>query len=114
MHELGIVFHIIKEVKQVAEENGCMLISKVSLNIGEVSTVVPYYLEDCWKWAVDKEDMMRGCVLEINTIDALTHCEGCGRDYPTIKYGKTCPHCGSTQTWLLRGNEVEIKEIEVN
>ena len=26
----------------------------------------------------------------------------------------TCPHCGSTDTWLLRGNEVEIKEIVVN
>ena len=26
---------------------------------------------------------------------------------------KTCPVCGSDQTWLMRGNEVEIKEIEV-
>ena len=31
----------------------------------------------------------------------------------TVRYGKICPHCGSENTWLLRGNEVEIKEIEV-
>ena len=57
MHELGIVFHIIREVKKVAQENGGGHISKVVMNIGEVSTVVPYYLEDCWKWAVGKEEM---------------------------------------------------------
>ena len=46
MHELGIVFHIIKQVRQVAEQNGATHVSKVVMNIGEVSTVVPYYLED--------------------------------------------------------------------
>ena len=23
-----------------------------------------------------------------------------------------CPHCGSEDTWLLRGSEISIKEIE--
>ena len=113
MHELGIVFHIIKEVKKVAEENGCGHINKVVLNIGEVSTVVPYYLEGCWKWAVEKEEILKGCAIEICTIEAVTHCDGCGSDYPTVPHGRTCPSCGSGNTWLLRGNEVEIKEIEV-
>ncbi len=30
-----------------------------------------------------------------------------------VNTGKVCPACGSGETWLLRGNEVEIKEIEV-
>ena len=55
MHELGIVFHIIKEVKAVAAQNACSKVTKVVMDIGEVSTVVPYYLEDCWKWAVARE-----------------------------------------------------------
>ena len=41
------------------------------------------------------------------------HCDGCGKEYGTVEHGKICPHCGSENTWLLRGNEVEIKEIEV-
>lgn len=114
MHELGIVFHIIKEVKEIAEENSCSRISKVVMEIGEVSTIVPYYLEDCWKWAVAKDDgIMRGCELSINVLDAITHCDACGQDYPTVKHGKVCPCCGSDRTWLLQGNEVQIKQIEV-
>ena len=29
-----------------------------------------------------------------------------------MSYYRTCPYCGSGSTWLLTGNEVNIKEIE--
>ena len=113
MHELGIVFYIIRDVKQTAEENGVDHVSAVVMNIGEVSTVVPDYLTDCWRWAADKEPLLKGCELRCNIIPAVTHCDGCGQEYETVPNGRTCPRCGSDRTWLLRGNEVEIKEIEV-
>ncbi len=113
MHELGIVFHIIREVKKTAAENHCKKVSKVIMDIGEVSTVVPYYLEDCWKWAVAKdEEILHGCSLEVNTIKAVTLCQDCGEEYPTVEFAKICPHCGSENTVLLRGNEVEIRQME--
>lgn len=113
MHELGIVFYIIKDVKQAAAENQVDHVSAVVMNIGEVSTIVPEYLIDCWKWAVAKEPMLTGCELKINLIPAVTRCEDCGKEYETVSHGKTCPYCKGTNTFLLRGNEVEIKEIEV-
>ena len=113
MHELGIVFYIIRDVKKTAEENGVDHVSAVVMNIGEVSTVVPDYLTDCWRWAADKEPLLKGCELRCNIIPAVTHCDGCGQEYETVQHGRTCPRCGSDRTWLLRGNEVEIKEIEV-
>ena len=113
MHELGIVFYIIRDVKQVAEENHVGHVSTVVMNIGEVSTVVPEYLPDCWRWAADREELLKGCALRINTRPAVTWCDDCKQEYGTVQYGKKCPHCGSEHTWLLRGNEVEIKEIEV-
>ena len=113
MHELGIVFYIIRDVKEVAEANHVEHVSAVVMDIGEVSTIVPSYLQDCWRWAADKEDLLRGCELKINLLPAVTHCDGCGRDYGTVAHGKTCPHCGSGETWLLHGNEVELKQIEV-
>lgn len=113
MHELGIVFYIIKDVKQAAEENQVTHVSKVTMNIGEVSTVIPDYLKDCWKWAIKKEALLTDCELEVITTGAVTYCENCHKEYPTVAHGKICPHCGSGNTYLLRGNEVEIKEIEV-
>ena len=45
-------------------------------------------------------------------VEAVTHCEACGHDYATVEQGKTCPHCGSGDTYLLQGQEVMIKQIE--
>jgi hydrogenase nickel incorporation protein HypA/HybF len=111
MHELGIVFYIIKDVKQVAEEHHVEHVSTVVMDIGEVSTVVPHLLTDCWRWAADKEDMLRGCEMKVNIIPAVTWCDNCKKEYETVKFGKTCPHCNSGNTWLLRGNEVEINSV---
>ncbi len=113
MHELGIVFYIIRDVKEAAREHDVEHVSAVVMNIGEVSTVVPEYLTDCWRWAADKEDLLKDCELRVNTIPAVSFCDDCQQEFETVRYGKTCPHCGSPDTWLLRGNEVEIKEIIV-
>ena len=48
MHELGIVFHIVKTVENIAAENQVSKVGKVVLQIGEVSTIIPSYLVDCW------------------------------------------------------------------
>lgn len=113
MHELGIVFHCIKQINELATENNAKRIASVTIEIGEVSTVVPYYFEDVWKWAVNKDETapVYGAKLVIEQIKAVTHCEGCGCDYPTVEHGKICPHCNSDNTYLLTGNEVLIKEI---
>ena len=112
MHELGIVFHIIRSVEKVVVENGLEKVSAVVLELGEVSGVVPDYLTDCWKWAAARTELVKGSELRIETLPAITHCDGCGKDYPTVAHGRTCPCCGSGDTWLLTGNEVNIKEIE--
>ena len=44
MHELGIVFYIIRDVKKAALENAVEHVYGVVMNIGEVSTIVPEYL----------------------------------------------------------------------
>ena len=42
----------------------------------------------------------------------MTVCEDCGQQYPTVQFGRTCPHCQSPRTHLLQGHEMLIKEIE--
>ncbi|MBR1758144.1 MAG: hydrogenase maturation nickel metallochaperone HypA [Lachnospiraceae bacterium] len=113
MHELGVVFHIIDSIEEVAKENEVSHVSKVVLEVGEVSAIVNDYLEDCWNWAVKKHPIMTDCKLEIRDIPAITFCEDCKQTYETVKYGKTCPYCQSGHTYLVQGNEANIKEIEV-
>jgi hydrogenase nickel incorporation protein HypA/HybF len=113
MHELGIVFHIIDSVKNVAIKNNVKHVNSVTLEVGEVSTLIPSYLIDCWNWAVQKEELMTNCKLNVEVIKAETYCTNCGKTYETVKYAKVCPYCKSEETYLIKGNEKNIKEIEV-
>ena len=113
MHELGIVFSIIKDVEDVAKENEVDLVESVKIRIGEVSAIVPHYLEDCWNWAVDRTELLKVCELKIDIVPAVTWCDHCKRTYETVAHGKICPYCGSGETWLQQGDECVIQEIEV-
>ena len=113
MHELGVVFHVIKKVEEVAKENNITEINSVTLEIGEVSTVIEDYLRKCWKWSIEKKsELLKETELIVEKIPAITYCEDCEKTYSTVEYGKTCPHCGSGLTYLIQGNEFSIKEIE--
>ena len=46
MHELGIVFYIIRDVEDVVEKNEVTEVKSVTLQLGEVSGVIPSYLLD--------------------------------------------------------------------
>ena len=48
MHELGIVFSIMDTLEDVAKENQLASIQSVTVEVGEVSAVIPEYLTDCW------------------------------------------------------------------
>ena len=81
MHELGVVFHIIDDLKAVASDNDVSSISKVTIELGEVSGVVEEYLTDCWKWACKKEELVKDCEMEVEIIPGITYCEDCGETF---------------------------------
>jgi hydrogenase nickel incorporation protein HypA/HybF len=112
VHELGIVFHIVKEVEAVCADNALTAVASVTLEVGEVSAIVDTYLTDCWNWAAAKSPVLKGAALRIETLPAVTLCDACGKTYPTVEHGKDCPACGSPETHLLSGDQITIKEIE--
>ncbi len=112
MHELGIVFSILDKLEKLAREQNLSHIKRVTLEIGEVSSVIPEYVTPCFDWAVKKRPLFGDTTLEIKTIPAVTYCENCQKEYDTVPSGITCPYCGSRETYLIRGNEINILEIE--
>ena len=113
MHELGVVFHIIDTLEEVAKENDVTQIQSVTIDNGEVATGILHYLTDCWGWAIKKKPMLTDCEMKVEILPAVTWCDGCKQEYGTVAHGRICPYCGSEKTWLLKGNELNIKEVEV-
>ena len=89
MHELGTVFYVIKQVEQLCVENNLSTVGSVTLEIGEVSGIIPKYVQDCWDWAIKDTTYLKNTELKIETLDAVTYCEDCGKTYPTVKHAKS-------------------------
>ncbi|MDO5016033.1 MAG: hydrogenase maturation nickel metallochaperone HypA [Eubacteriales bacterium] len=113
MHELGIVMYFIDMVEKTAEDNNANEVVSVTLEIGEVSTIVPSYFRDCYKWAIKQTKYMQNCALNLVIIEAMSFCRDCRKTYSTTAYGKTCPYCQSKDTYLVTGDEVTVREVQV-
>ena len=105
MHELGIVFYIIRDVKAAAEEHHVDKVSGVVMNIGEVSTIVPAYLTDCWRWAADKEPLLTGS--ELKTAEKNMEQFRMERHVLTAR-GRTLGCCGAMK-WRVKKLKYQIK-----
>lgn len=114
MHELGIVMHVAKTLDEVAEENHLTSIGSVTLEVGEVSGIITDYFVDCWDYFKVRHPLLKDCRMKLEMIEGITFCEDCKREYRTIKYGRICPYCDSEHTYLMQGNECNIKEIEAS
>lgn len=113
MHELGIVMQVVDEVEAVARQNNVQQVTNLRIEVGEVSTVVPELFSDCFEWAKKRTEHMKECRLELIILQGVSYCTSCQKTYPTTQYAKQCPYCGSYETYLVTGNEINIKDIEV-
>lgn len=112
MHELGTIIYIIDTIEKLAAEEKLEAVGSITLEVGEVSGIVPDYLRDYWLYARKKSELLKETELKILDLPAVTFCQECEKTYSTVQYAKECPYCHSTDTFLITGNEFNIKEIE--
>lgn len=111
MHELGIVYEVVRQITEIAKRESLTQIASVTLQIGQLSSVVPEYLEKCYPAAVDGT-IMQNTVLHIEELPANAICKSCGKVFNVVDNNKICPFCGKNGWDLLSGREFFIKQIE--
>jgi hydrogenase nickel incorporation protein HypA/HybF len=110
MHELGVVFEVVKSVEDFARQNGLTRIDTVVLQVGELSSIIPKYLEDCFPAAVDGT-MLEETKLRIEVLPGNARCHACGATFNLIQEKSLCPSCGARDWEIVSGREFLIKEV---
>lgn len=109
MHELAIAQGVADVCLQHA---GGRRVLTVSLEIGSLAGVVPEALEFCFE-SVARETLLDGARLEIVRISATGYCRQCDLVQPVVSYFDPCPQCGFTPLELRSGEELRVKDLEV-
>lgn len=110
MHELGVIINVVKKVEDFAAKNGVAKIDTLVLQIGELSPMIPRYVEACYPAAVDGT-IMEETKLKIEILPANAICSNCKKVFNVILNKKQCPHCKSHECEIISGREFFIKEI---
>ena len=110
MHELSIVAEVVKTVEKIALEKGLTVIDSLTLQIGEIASVVPKYIEDCYQAVID-DTMLQKTKLNIEILPANAICSGCKKVFHFPENKKKCPYCGCMESEIISGRELFIKEI---
>lgn len=110
MHELGVVIEVIKTVENFARNNGLSKVDTIVLQIGELSSMIPRYVESCYPAAVDGT-LLQDTKLKIEILPGNGICKACNKVFNLIENNSKCPRCQSTSWELLGGKEFMIKEI---
>lgn len=110
MHELDIVVHVVKTVQAFAVQNGLTKIDKLVLQVGELSGVIPRYIEACYPAVVDGTSLQE-TRLEIEILPGNARCKQCSKVFNLLQNEFECPSCGDQAWEILCGKEFLIKEV---
>lgn len=109
MHELSITQSLV----DICRENSSgRQVTEVVLEIGALSGVVPEAIDFCFA-ACAEGTPLEGATLTIVRIPAVARCLECGAESAVRAYYDPCGACGGYRMELLSGQELRVKELEV-
>jgi hydrogenase nickel incorporation protein HypA/HybF len=113
MHEVAITQSIIDICEKTARHQGAIAVRAVTVEIGELSGVVPEAVEFCFE-ACSRGTLLEGATLAIRRIPGRGRCNACGEEFPMDSQTFTCPACGEFAPRRISGEELSVKEMEID
>jgi len=112
MHEISICEGILQVIESEADKQGFNKVKTVCLEIGDLSCVETEALRFGFE-AVMRNSIADGAKLEIINLPATAWCMQCEKNVSVKHRFDECSDCGSYQLQATGGDEMRIKELEV-
>ncbi len=112
MHEMSLCEGVLQILQEYAGRQGFKRVITVWLEIGALSGVDPEAMRFGFD-AVMRGTLADGAGLEIVDLPGQAWCLPCSRTVAVKARFDACPECGSYQLQVTAGDEMRIKELEV-
>lgn len=112
MHEMALSQGIVDVIREQAEAQGFRAVKTVRLVIGRLSHVEPDAIEFGFD-VVSRGTPAEGARLEIERPPGQAYCTACAKTVEIAERYAPCPECGGHQWVLVDGEQMRIKELEV-
>ena len=113
MHELSICEGIVQLLQEQAAHQHFSQVKTVWLEIGQLAGIEPEALLFSFD-AAAKGTLAEGAKLKIIEVPGRAWCLFCAKPVAVSQRYDACPECGSYQLQVTGGEELRVKELEVN
>ena len=112
MHEMSLTESLIGLVEDEARKGNFTQVKVVRLEVGALGQVCPEALLFCFD-AVSKGTVAEGAKLDIIAVAGAGWCMDCEKSVPLSERYGGCPECGNYQVQVTSGDELRLRELEV-
>jgi len=113
MHEMSLCESLIGVIEDQATVHDYRRVNTVRLEVGTLACVEPEALRFCFD-LVTRGTLADGAELQIIETKPEAWCLACSHAVPVLQRFDACPDCGSYQLQLTGGDELRIKDLEVD
>ena len=110
---MGIISGVLDAVNDAATDAGALRVLAVDLRVGVMTEAIEDALVFAFE-AMSEGTLSEGAELRIEWVQPESLCLACGRAFAHDRFHRTCPACGSYETHITAGRELEIASIEVD
>lgn len=112
MHEMSLAEGAMELIAEAARREGFVRVRTVWLEIGRLAAVEPDALRFCFD-AVMTGTLAEGARLEIVDLPGQAWCGQCQVDVILLEDDGICPQCGGFELRITGGDQMRLKEMEV-
>lgn len=113
MHEMSLCESVIRILEDEARRQGFSSVKVVRLEIGRLGHVEPEAMRFCFE-AVKQGTLAGDARLEILTPPGQAWCMDCSKAVVMENRYDPCPACGGHRLQVTGGEEMRIKDLEVD
>ncbi|KAB2857449.1 MAG: hydrogenase maturation nickel metallochaperone HypA [Bauldia sp.] len=113
MHEMSLCESLVQIIEQEARKQAFTRVTAVWLEIGPFAGAEPEAMRFCFD-AVSRGTLAEAARFEIVPTAGKAFCFACGEDVAVAERFAACPLCGGHQLQITGGEELRIKELEVD
>ena len=112
MHEMSLCEGILQVIESESRRQGFSRVNNLWLEIGELSGVEVDAMLFCFD-AIKRRSLAAAAQMNIISVPGRAWCMQCGDNVSVKQRFDACPDCGSYQLQVTGGDEMRIKELEV-
>ena len=112
MHEMSLCESVLQIVEEEAARQRFSKVKWLQLEIGTLAGVEVEAMRFCFD-AVSRNSVLEGAALDIVQPVGQAWCMQCAKTLPLRERYQPCPECGGYQLQVTGGDEMQIKELEV-